>query len=69
MIGLEELIDPYRKEIMEAVNACFAKVTGNTACVTTLWASYSSCDYFGEWDSSTEYYGVFELKDIRKLVQ
>lgn len=76
MVGLEELIDPYREEIMEAINASFAKMSKVTpqhvfpsnASITTLWSSYSYQDYEGEWDSSIEYHGVFELKDIRKLI-
>lgn len=68
MLGIEELIDPYRESIMGAVNASLAKTSGNIVSITTLWSNYSYQDYDGEWDGSIEYHGVFELKDVIKLI-
>lgn len=69
MLGIEELIDPYRESIMEAVNARLARMRdAKVVCIATLWSSYSYQDWEGEWDSSVEYHGVFELKDIKKLI-
>lgn len=79
MIGIEEVVDPYKDKIVAAVEEKFSEWVPSlsnlhedepkSVSIITLWSGSSWRDYEGEWDFDFQYDGVIDLSKLSGILK